>query len=486
MKKVGICLASFFSLGAIGPCLGPAAPPAPDENETVETPSAVSESPSPPEPIEPTEPNEPVIPPPPIAPPRPPEPTPLPPPTLPPPPTPLPPITIEPELKTWTCDEFPALPLDAAPGEEITRLLTEDEITYYWRDDQFCSYGNLFPPRDPYAPNDCEKLILSDWADQYFIVSRFDLSELPTANNAIKAELLLSVITGDVFLYFPMTIGRLGDNWWQNCPDALTDWQPICEADGPQIAEIYSPSRDWWDDGENEPVWLRLDFSPLYQQWQGGISPNQGLQLSGGFGYNYLIFASAGHGNPVLRPRLVITTKERAPTLHFPLAGVYDESRITGYNFGEWWLERRCDDSDSGSPRLRHTGIDLHATVSDKVYAVYDGTVRYAKTDPTWGGYVVLEHDGVWTSGYIHVWPTIQVGDQVTRGDQIATIASGNVNYSPHLHFQVLDGAYDDPVGMTRRGRLPDESCAVAGSPYPQPEPDFPDKFVDPKCLDWE
>lgn len=481
MKKAGICLASFFSLGAIGPCMGPAAP-RPDENETVETPTPVSEPP--PEPIEPTEPDEPVIPPPPIAPP---------PPPLPPSPPPVvidepEPIVTEPELKTWTCDEFPPLPLEATLAGPLIRTLTSDQATHFWQ--------TLTCPSSPLNGlgeiSGCERLLAGTYTnayDQYYSVFRFPLTDLPDAEDIESVVLNLYPLQGSVFFIVTLSldIEILAADWWRGCQNEPEDWRPLCDDELPLTRADGSIN---WQLATDERGYYRLglDLNEPYQKWQTGEWPNYGLMIGQSASlFNFLILAGPDHPDPTIRPQLVITPKATDPTLRFPLTGVYDESHITGYNFGEWWKEQRCDGTDKPpSPRLRHTGVDLHAEIGDPVYAVHDGQVKYAKTDAKWGGYVVLEHNGQWVSSYIHVLPTVSVDDQVNRGDQIATISPGNANFGPHLHFQMLNGAYDDYAGMTRRGRLPEESCAVVGSPYPQPEPAFPDKFMDPKCLDWE
>lgn len=131
---------------------------------------------------------------------------------------------------------------------------------------------------------------------------------------------------------------------------------------------------------------------------------------------------------------------------------------------------------------MRHTGTDLHAEIGDPVYAVADGEVRYTQAGSEIGGYVVLEHGDLWTSTYTHVVPKITKDKVISRGEIVAIIA--NIERA-HLHFQVQLGKYENLVGPLR-GRLPESECSVKDSLYPQPEPAFPDQFVDPKCLGWE
>lgn len=477
MKRLSIYLIVFPFLGFTGPCMGPS-PPSSNHNETNDgTPMAPPEQigPEPADPIEP-------VPPAPL-PPAPPPPSPLPPP-----PTPeLEPVITEPPLSTLTCDQFPSLPLATLPSEEITRTLTSNEATHFWQ--SLTCLGS--PINDLGEISDCERLLAGTYTnayDKYSSVFKFLLTDLPTADEVENVTLNLYPLQGSVF--FVVTLGfdirPLTADWWRECFDEEETWRPLCDYEMPitGIDETID-----WQLGEDERGYylLSLEFTELYRDWQTGTQPNHGLMIHSIAGlFNFFIFAGPDFYDPAYRPRLDFTAKEKETTLFFPLAGGYSGNRVSGYVFGDWWQEQRCvSENDRLGQRLRHTGVDYAAEPDDRVYAVYDGIVKYAATDSGWGGYVVLEHGGQWTSSYTHVLPTVSVGNSVERGGQIATISYGNVNFDPHLHFQVLDDPYDPLMG--RRGRLPDgQSCTVAESPYPQPEPAFPLDFVDPKCLDWE
>jgi len=474
VKQLSVCLASFFSLGAIGPCMGPARPP--------------------PEPIEPTRSDGSTVSPLPVAPPRPPEPAPN---ISPPPPIldPKPPaveLPPEPPLTVYACDRFPPLPLVEVPTQEIIRPLDTNEATYFWQ--------NLFclPPdtNDPEGPPGCERLVIGTGGvghDRYNAVFRFPLVDLPAADEIEEATLNLYPLGGLVFFSPVPVIERLDAEWWQACPsDGQSDWRPLCDTDTPVTSAV--PTNNWghWDDGENEYDWFSLDITELYRDWQNSVSANHGLKLKDVNLFSLLIFAGADHPDPTLRPRLIITAGTVRPTLRFPLDGGYEAAetrrRAKGYyDFGSWWKKLRCDGTDKPpSPRLRHTGVDWPAAVGDPVYAVYDGVVRYAETHPTDGGFVVLEHDGQWTSIYTHVIPSVTeftYGQPTTsrRGEQIGAIARHTLP-NPHLHFQVRVLPFEEP--WARLGRLPEEECFAVRTEIMERE--FPEKFVDPKCLDWE
>lgn len=99
-----------------------------------------------------------------------------------------------------------------------------------------------------------------------------------------------------------------------------------------------------------------------------------------------------------------------------------------------------------------HTGMDFEGEVGDEVYAVRNGTVKEVVTgDKLFANYVVLEHDnGVTTTYmYIDIADGLKVGDTVSRGDVIGTIAEASgaeFNQGAHLHFELcVDNVQKDP-----------------------------------------
>ncbi len=97
-----------------------------------------------------------------------------------------------------------------------------------------------------------------------------------------------------------------------------------------------------------------------------------------------------------------------------------------------------------------HDGVDLAGPIGTPIYAATDGIVKEAGyTNSGYGAWVLLQHsDGTVTRyGHINSW-TVQVGQRVFAGDQIATIGNRGNSTGPHLHFSVLLGGTSatDPV----------------------------------------
>jgi murein DD-endopeptidase MepM/ murein hydrolase activator NlpD len=97
-----------------------------------------------------------------------------------------------------------------------------------------------------------------------------------------------------------------------------------------------------------------------------------------------------------------------------------------------------------------HDGIDLAGPIGTPVYAASDGIIKEAgPTNSGYGAWVLIRHsDGTVTRyGHVSSW-TVQVGQRVFAGDQIATIGNRGNSTGPHLHFSVLLGGTNptDPV----------------------------------------
>lgn len=100
-----------------------------------------------------------------------------------------------------------------------------------------------------------------------------------------------------------------------------------------------------------------------------------------------------------------------------------------------------------------HKGFDFSADEGTSVKAVLGGTVKEVVDDNMLNeNYVTVEHaDGRLTT-YKYIVPStgLQVGDTVSQGDVIGTVApaaGGEMKYGAHLHFELeVDGVTVDPV----------------------------------------
>jgi murein DD-endopeptidase MepM/ murein hydrolase activator NlpD len=110
---------------------------------------------------------------------------------------------------------------------------------------------------------------------------------------------------------------------------------------------------------------------------------------------------------------------------------------------------------DAGDRYLIHNGLDVSEPLGTPVLAMADGTVVVAGEDfarlygwrcDWYGNLVVIELDQQWLDQpvyilYGHVLGiTVEVGQYVTQGEQVAEVGVGGAATLPHLHFEVRVG----------------------------------------------
>lgn len=100
-----------------------------------------------------------------------------------------------------------------------------------------------------------------------------------------------------------------------------------------------------------------------------------------------------------------------------------------------------------------HKGLDFTAAAGTEVLAAESGTVESIyKEDILLGTEIVIDHGNGLKTVYRFVTEAegLKVGDQVDKGEVIATIAEANGNEykdGAHLHFEILqDGKHVDPA----------------------------------------
>lgn len=118
-------------------------------------------------------------------------------------------------------------------------------------------------------------------------------------------------------------------------------------------------------------------------------------------------------------------------SLHWPVQGGYLTSPF-GWRWG-----------------AMHEGIDLGASRGTPIYAADNGTVVYRGWRGNYGNTILIDHgSGKMVTLYAHMHSfSVEVGDQVTKGQTIGTVGSTGWSTGPHLHFEVwLDNTPVNPL----------------------------------------
>lgn len=166
-------------------------------------------------------------------------------------------------------------------------------------------------------------------------------------------------------------------------------------------------------------------------------------------GEGYLVTVASARGPVKLRfyPGSRFTAEERAMFLgllfRFPLP-----SGILTSSFG-------MRESPISHHMAYHTGIDLAAPAGTEVYAAREGRVTESGTSPVLGEYVVVAHDGGWSTVYGHLSKRlVRLNDHVESGMIIGKVGSTGESTGPHLHFEVRNkGEARDPEALIPRSK---------------------------------
>ena len=157
-------------------------------------------------------------------------------------------------------------------------------------------------------------------------------------------------------------------------------------------------------------------------------------------------FGNAGRQLSVLEALLFDQELERnAMPSRSPVASSYITSGYGG----------RADPFGGGSQF--HKGIDFKASVGDPVLPVADGVVSYSGVRSGYGNVVEVDHGNGFVTRYAHnSRNTVQVGDLVRVGQQIARAGSTGRSTGAHVHFEVWEnGRVVNPRKFLADGRAP-------------------------------
>jgi murein DD-endopeptidase MepM/ murein hydrolase activator NlpD len=97
-----------------------------------------------------------------------------------------------------------------------------------------------------------------------------------------------------------------------------------------------------------------------------------------------------------------------------------------------------------------HEGLDLAAPLGTPVYACREGIVSSTGYNEVYGNYIIISHEGGWTSLYGHLASiTINLNSPVHSSTVIGTVGMTGQTTGPHLHFELRqDGKARDPASF--------------------------------------
>jgi murein DD-endopeptidase MepM/ murein hydrolase activator NlpD len=125
------------------------------------------------------------------------------------------------------------------------------------------------------------------------------------------------------------------------------------------------------------------------------------------------------NGTAFAQERAQRESQLRRPQFAFPTQGILTSG------FGARW-------------GTLHAGLDIANAVGTPIYAASDGQVIASGPTPGYGMCVKIRAADGTVTLYGHIdTTTVQVGERVMAGDQIATMGNRGNSTGPHLHFEV-------------------------------------------------
>ena len=98
-----------------------------------------------------------------------------------------------------------------------------------------------------------------------------------------------------------------------------------------------------------------------------------------------------------------------------------------------------------------HAGVDLAAANGTRIRAAGAGVVVTAGLAAGYGNAVLIDHGNGFLTHYGHMSViTVIVGQRVATGQQIGNEGSTGHSTGPHLHFEVHQGFYKNPIEPTQ------------------------------------
>lgn len=94
-----------------------------------------------------------------------------------------------------------------------------------------------------------------------------------------------------------------------------------------------------------------------------------------------------------------------------------------------------------------HYGMDIAAESGAEILAFADGVVSAVGTNDSYGNYVIISHDGGYSSLYAHLLDfAVREGTEVKRAELIGYVGQSGAATAAHLHFELTcNGQYIDP-----------------------------------------
>ena len=113
-----------------------------------------------------------------------------------------------------------------------------------------------------------------------------------------------------------------------------------------------------------------------------------------------------------------------------------------------------------------HKGIDYGAPTGTRVRSVADGTVESAGWQRGYGNFIVIRHQGTYSTAYGHLSgfaAGLRKGSRVSQGETIAYVGQTGLATGPHLHYEFrVNNQQVNPLAIALPISIPLEASQIS------------------------
>ncbi len=132
-----------------------------------------------------------------------------------------------------------------------------------------------------------------------------------------------------------------------------------------------------------------------------------------------------------------------SPVTQIVIRGIKEPPESKAYGTFLWPSETLLVTSEFGERELlgeqnNHRGIDIAAPDKSEVFASDGGIVIFAGYDDSYGNYIIIRHDALFTTLYSHLSEIlVSENDPIYPGQLIGKVGDTGTVTGPHLHFEI-------------------------------------------------
>lgn len=226
------------------------------------------------------------------------------------------------------------------------------------------------------------------------------------------------------------------------------------DANNPVVSNVYSRGRNVMNTGEyapNQMTPVQFAGRPVSEFSGYPVSPYNVYAQDGLNVTEDILGLPTLFSDPGMYASAPYMSNER-PVDNLPKVNLETEvaanftAPVKNYKISSGFGQRKAPTEGASKD---HNGVDLAVPLNSAVFAPMDGVVENVYFNDKGGKQVIIKHADGSKSGFAHLNDySVSIGDEVTKGQQIALSGNTGKSTGPHLHFTFRNpfGDFINPV----------------------------------------